>query len=259
MSLSEKDSPIAMLDSNLQHIRAHKLSLCLVGKVITNKVINREAFRSILPKIWKTAQDIDIEPLKRCVRMVLDSSGKAVTMLLRYDRLSKFCFHCSLLGHATRECVDIDHNKLADEHSFDYGGWLRVSSPVRSRQGAPHLSQSGSDLGGPSIVSNPTLDPGLKQRPRVSSPVVINASPVPNSGIHEEGMDVPCVGGPPIAPPVPVFPGVHVSSSKLNSTLDSGIHEEGMGGSTIGCCSRLLFFWNYGSLVAVSLECPCSF
>ncbi|KAL5739108.1 hypothetical protein ACOSQ2_028288 [Xanthoceras sorbifolium] len=63
LSLSENDGPIATLDLNLCRIGAHKLLSYLVGKVLSNRVINREAFRSILPKIWKTSQEVDIEVL----------------------------------------------------------------------------------------------------------------------------------------------------------------------------------------------------
>ncbi|KAL5819222.1 hypothetical protein ACOSQ4_023064 [Xanthoceras sorbifolium] len=241
LSLSEKDGPIASLDSDLRKIGSVKLTLSLVGKVISNKAINREAFRSIIPKIWKTTNDIYIEvlsnniyvfyfrsmedrkqilagepwnfdnsllvlgeptgngdlgnmkfsntefwvqvynvplvcmtreidlflgrqigevceldlgatgdclgkflrirvridisrPLQRCIRVDLDGSGKACTMLLRYERLSEFCFQCGHIGHATRECVQVDCFILAGTQKFEYGGWLRATSPVRVRR-----------------------------------------------------------------------------------------------------------------------------
>ena len=37
-----------------------KLDLCLVGKVLSNKYINREAFRAVIPKIWQTTLDVEV-------------------------------------------------------------------------------------------------------------------------------------------------------------------------------------------------------
>ncbi|KAL5821568.1 hypothetical protein ACOSQ3_023450 [Xanthoceras sorbifolium] len=38
-----------------------KLELCLVGKLCMNRMVNREAFRMIIPRIWKLRQAVDIE------------------------------------------------------------------------------------------------------------------------------------------------------------------------------------------------------
>ncbi|KAL5797504.1 hypothetical protein ACOSQ2_002324 [Xanthoceras sorbifolium] len=138
LSLSEKDGPIATLDTNLRRIGAQKLSSCLVGNVLSSKVINREAFRTILPKIWKTSQEVNIsKPLQRCVRLILDDSGKASTMLLRYERLPEFCSHYERLGHVFRECVEEDAPTLVDPSKIPYGAWLRASSPVRNQRTFP--------------------------------------------------------------------------------------------------------------------------
>ncbi|KAL5840538.1 hypothetical protein ACOSQ4_013146 [Xanthoceras sorbifolium] len=138
LSLSENDGPIATLDTNLPRIGAQKLSSCLVGKVLSSKVINREAFQTILPKIWKTSQEVNIsKPLQRCVRLILDDSGKASTMLFHYERLPEFCSHCGRLGHVFRECVEEDAPTLVNPRKIPYGAWLRASSPVRNRRTSP--------------------------------------------------------------------------------------------------------------------------
>ncbi|KAL5789588.1 hypothetical protein ACOSQ2_004476 [Xanthoceras sorbifolium] len=63
LSLSEKEGPVVNLDANLKKIGLEKMALSLVGKVISNKVINREAFQSIIPKIWKLSEELEIEVL----------------------------------------------------------------------------------------------------------------------------------------------------------------------------------------------------
>ncbi|KAL5813595.1 hypothetical protein ACOSQ4_024236 [Xanthoceras sorbifolium] len=174
LSLSDKDGPILKLDSDLQQLGTQKLFLCLVGKLITNKVINREAFRAILPKIWRTSHEflqirvsLDFsKPLKRCVRMELDGSRKASTILLRYECLPEFYFYCGLLGHAARDCVRVDQNMLTNSAIFYYGGWLCGSSPVRVRRNdrnvnSPVGANSNNSPQGPRSTSSA----GLKQQP----------------------------------------------------------------------------------------------
>ncbi|KAL5739486.1 hypothetical protein ACOSQ2_028666 [Xanthoceras sorbifolium] len=228
LSLSDKDGPIATMDNDLKKNGVQKLALSLVGKVITNKVINREAFRSVIPKIWKTSQGVDIEALgnntfvfsfrnsvdrkrimaggpwnfdrslivleepkdngvigslkftqaefwvqvhnvplvcmtreiglflgrkigavreldlgatgdcmgkflrirvlidiskslRRCIRVALNGTGKATTMLLHYERLPEFCSQCGFIGHATRECIEVDQEALVNPQEFEYG------------------------------------------------------------------------------------------------------------------------------------------
>ncbi|KAL5739496.1 hypothetical protein ACOSQ2_028676 [Xanthoceras sorbifolium] len=42
-------------------VSVHKLCLCLVGRLLASKHINRESFRSIIPRIWRSTPDVDIE------------------------------------------------------------------------------------------------------------------------------------------------------------------------------------------------------
>ncbi|KAL5788009.1 hypothetical protein ACOSP7_004958 [Xanthoceras sorbifolium] len=141
LSLSEKEGPIVHLDASLKKIGMDKMNLCSVGKIISSKIINREAFRTVIPKIWKMAQD----PLRRCVRIDLDGFGTISTMLLKYERLPEFCFQCGILGHATRECLDLNHEIMGGSQKFEYGTWLRATSPVRIRKDTTPRSHSPSN------------------------------------------------------------------------------------------------------------------
>ncbi|KAL5857646.1 hypothetical protein ACOSQ3_005104 [Xanthoceras sorbifolium] len=252
LSLSEKEGPIVHLDASLKKIGMDKMNLCSVGKIISSKIINREAFCTVIPKIWKMAQDVEIEvlstnvfvfhfrnlrdrqriltggpwnfdrsllvleqprgngyvdtmsfsmvefwvqvhnvplvcmtkdiglfigrqivevyeidlgatgdcygkflhikilvdvrkPLRRCVRIDLDGSGTISTMLLKYERLPEFCFQCGILGHATRECLDLNHEIMGGSQKFEYGTWLRATSPVRIRKDTTPRSHSPSN------------------------------------------------------------------------------------------------------------------
>ncbi|KAL5788023.1 hypothetical protein ACOSP7_004972 [Xanthoceras sorbifolium] len=60
-SHADVDEPINLLSSNIKIIGERKLELCLVGKLCMNRMVNRDAFRMIIRRIWKLKQDVDIE------------------------------------------------------------------------------------------------------------------------------------------------------------------------------------------------------
>ncbi|KAL5742541.1 hypothetical protein ACOSP7_029273 [Xanthoceras sorbifolium] len=64
VSKVDVEAPVVRVDGILKEVGNRKLGLCLVGKVITNKQVNREAFRGIIPKIWRITQEFDIEVSK---------------------------------------------------------------------------------------------------------------------------------------------------------------------------------------------------
>ncbi|KAL5826595.1 hypothetical protein ACOSQ3_018434 [Xanthoceras sorbifolium] len=61
LSLSDEDGPVARMGVGLQENGIRLVSLSLIGKIIANREINREAFRSIIPRIWKTKHEFSIE------------------------------------------------------------------------------------------------------------------------------------------------------------------------------------------------------
>ncbi|KAL5777758.1 hypothetical protein ACOSP7_010684 [Xanthoceras sorbifolium] len=63
-NLCDVEAPVMRVEGKLKDVGNRKLGLCLVGKVITNKQVNREAFREIILKIWRTTHEIDIKVLK---------------------------------------------------------------------------------------------------------------------------------------------------------------------------------------------------
>ncbi|KAH7557342.1 hypothetical protein JRO89_XS11G0128800 [Xanthoceras sorbifolium] len=144
LSLSEKDGPITNLDSNLRRMGPEKLALSLVGKVISNKAVNREDFRShwgLLRKVFENTDLLDVSKSLRCCTQVdLDGLGKASTMLLRYERIPEFCFQCEHIGHATRECIHVDQSLLPGSQKIEYGSWLRATSLTRLRRASFHSS-----------------------------------------------------------------------------------------------------------------------
>ncbi|TXG53192.1 hypothetical protein EZV62_022361 [Acer yangbiense] len=61
LSISEKDGPVHILEENLRDEAVLKMSLCLVGKILSNKTVNREAFMRVIGKIWRVNEGFEIE------------------------------------------------------------------------------------------------------------------------------------------------------------------------------------------------------
>ncbi|TXG66328.1 hypothetical protein EZV62_007603 [Acer yangbiense] len=61
LSLDEEDGPVERIRGSLQEKGEQSLLLSLFGKVIANKVINREAFKTTISMIWQTKNEVAVE------------------------------------------------------------------------------------------------------------------------------------------------------------------------------------------------------
>ncbi|TXG52603.1 hypothetical protein EZV62_021772 [Acer yangbiense] len=61
LSINARDGPVQLLDNSLKCEAINRLSLCLVGKVLSSKWVNREAFMRVIGKIWQVKKRFDIE------------------------------------------------------------------------------------------------------------------------------------------------------------------------------------------------------
>ncbi|KAL5777297.1 hypothetical protein ACOSP7_010223 [Xanthoceras sorbifolium] len=64
LSLTEEAKKVTKIEGVLKEVGDRKLTLCLVGKIWTNKQVNREAFRATILKIWRTKQEVQVEVLQ---------------------------------------------------------------------------------------------------------------------------------------------------------------------------------------------------
>ncbi|TXG62563.1 hypothetical protein EZV62_009557 [Acer yangbiense] len=64
LSIGEKESPAKILDVKLKDKGEQRLALCLVGKVLTSKIVNREAFKDVMKRIWHINGGVEIEAIK---------------------------------------------------------------------------------------------------------------------------------------------------------------------------------------------------
>ncbi|TXG73177.1 hypothetical protein EZV62_001756 [Acer yangbiense] len=64
LSIGEKERPATILDVNLKDRGEKRLALCLVGKVLASKVVNREAFRDVLKRLCRVNGGVEIEAIE---------------------------------------------------------------------------------------------------------------------------------------------------------------------------------------------------
>ncbi|TXG51109.1 hypothetical protein EZV62_023633 [Acer yangbiense] len=58
--IHSKEEKLWSVRDSLKESAGKKLDLCLVGKVLSTKHVNREAFRAVIPKIWQTKLEIEV-------------------------------------------------------------------------------------------------------------------------------------------------------------------------------------------------------
>ncbi|KAK3222272.1 hypothetical protein Dsin_009297 [Dipteronia sinensis] len=61
MTLKDREGPVRKLKDDLKVAGIQMLSSSLVGKILTNQQVNREAFMGVMKKIWRVKERLDIE------------------------------------------------------------------------------------------------------------------------------------------------------------------------------------------------------
>ncbi|KAL5850007.1 hypothetical protein ACOSQ4_008020 [Xanthoceras sorbifolium] len=67
MTLSEEEGVAVNIEGATKLLGMEKLSLCLVGKLLTSKITNRDAFRSLIARIWRTSGTLEVETVRENV------------------------------------------------------------------------------------------------------------------------------------------------------------------------------------------------
>ncbi|TXG71179.1 hypothetical protein EZV62_006114 [Acer yangbiense] len=63
LSLIEREGPVRKLKENLETAAMLRLSSSLVGKILTRKMVNREAFMRVIGRIWQVRMGVEIESM----------------------------------------------------------------------------------------------------------------------------------------------------------------------------------------------------
>ncbi|TXG49311.1 hypothetical protein EZV62_025186 [Acer yangbiense] len=61
MSIKDREGPVRTLNAGLKMGGAQKMALCLAGKILSPDLVNMDAFRSLIARIWKVRGGVEIE------------------------------------------------------------------------------------------------------------------------------------------------------------------------------------------------------
>ena len=61
LSLIDKEGPLMPLQDDLKTDGVKWMGFRLIGKLLSNKLVNRDAFTSLFPRIWRTMEDFETE------------------------------------------------------------------------------------------------------------------------------------------------------------------------------------------------------
>ncbi|KAL5767746.1 hypothetical protein ACOSQ2_014529 [Xanthoceras sorbifolium] len=63
LTINEEGIPKARMDPKIHELGMQRISLSLVGKIIANREVNKEAFKATIPKIWRTVKEMGVESI----------------------------------------------------------------------------------------------------------------------------------------------------------------------------------------------------
>ncbi|KAK3189668.1 hypothetical protein Dsin_029229 [Dipteronia sinensis] len=75
--------PAHTLDANLTNKGKKRLALCIVGKVLTSKLVKKDIFIDVMNKVWRVSGGVDIEPIKGNVFAFYFSNEEDKMLVLR--------------------------------------------------------------------------------------------------------------------------------------------------------------------------------
>ncbi|TXG53886.1 hypothetical protein EZV62_019142 [Acer yangbiense] len=63
LSINNREGPVQVLDGKLRSDARNRLSLSLVGMILSSRLVNRDAFMRVIGKIWQVKHGVDIESI----------------------------------------------------------------------------------------------------------------------------------------------------------------------------------------------------
>ncbi|KAL5739616.1 hypothetical protein ACOSQ2_028796 [Xanthoceras sorbifolium] len=110
-----------------------QIGMRLGQHIRTVKEIDVGSFEDCFGKFLQIRVCVHIQkPLRRALRVKLDGVNEVKTLLLKYERLPEHCFHCGMMGHSFRECLQNDDSNFnGDVSTLPFGAWMRVTHSQR--------------------------------------------------------------------------------------------------------------------------------
>ncbi|XP_073151980.1 uncharacterized protein [Henckelia pumila] len=119
--------PIWIQCYNLPLVLMHKDFLQKLGSQLgdVEEIDTRENGFS-MGKFARLRVRLDLrQPLKKHIRLKIQSGQEDVFVLLSYERLPDFCHNCGIIGHSFRDC----ENSWLEKGKLTYDSWLKA--PLR--------------------------------------------------------------------------------------------------------------------------------
>ncbi|KAK3189612.1 hypothetical protein Dsin_029173 [Dipteronia sinensis] len=118
LSLANEDGAIHEMSEEAQRDGVADVDHCLVGKVLSGKNVNMEAFKGLIVQLWSQFGIVEIESV--------DKFDNIVMVRLKYERLPEFCYVCGNIGHMTKEYLDVEARTQAlTGMTTKLGSWMR--------------------------------------------------------------------------------------------------------------------------------------
>ncbi|KAL5772827.1 hypothetical protein ACOSP7_012443 [Xanthoceras sorbifolium] len=136
------------LDMGFSHVQfwvqLHNVPLvCMtkeIGWALGNKIgrvmdIDVGATGDCLGRFLRVRVVIDVtKPLNRFLCVCLLEGDPDTVLLLRYERLTEYCFQCGVVGHVVHECqIAYDSGGFSSVPEYKFGTWMRAESPPKVR------------------------------------------------------------------------------------------------------------------------------
>ncbi|KAL5776635.1 hypothetical protein ACOSP7_009561 [Xanthoceras sorbifolium] len=68
MSLSKEDGPVVQIPGEFHVEYVKNMTHCLIGRILSRRMVNRDAFKAVLEHIWNTVHGVEIE-MASCLKL----------------------------------------------------------------------------------------------------------------------------------------------------------------------------------------------
>ncbi|TXG46363.1 hypothetical protein EZV62_028135 [Acer yangbiense] len=154
LSLVDEDGAVHEMAEDAQLDGVADVNHCLVGKVLSGKRVNTEAFRTLIEQLWSPFGAVNTELVGENIFMFYFNNQvdrdqiwqrgpwyfeKSLIALekptgLKYERLPEFCYACGKIGHGIKECLDLEaRNEALVGKTMKFGSWMRATVPERTK------------------------------------------------------------------------------------------------------------------------------